>query len=106
VTNRDEYGGAICRVAAPLRNACKKAERWQSCDNAFRASRFDVSGQLREKGRITVLQYRIMIHNSQEFSGITRAGLEDSDPTTPGPILLQGHGSAARHQNIWVIPAD
>jgi len=47
-----------------------------------------------------------MIHNSQEFSGITRAGLEDSDPTTPGPILLQGHGSAARHRSIWVIPAD
>src|SRR5262249_53247014 len=35
----DDCGG-IYQVAPPLRNACKKPERWQTFDIAFRAPRF------------------------------------------------------------------
>ena len=102
--SRNNDCGAIYEVAPPLRNACKRPERWQTYDIAFKAPRFDASGQLQEKGKVTVLQNGILIHHAQEVATPTRAAMR-RDPTTPGPIMLQDHGNAVRYRNVWLIPA-
>ncbi len=107
----DSYGlepknndcGAIYEVAPPLRNACRKPERWQLYDIAFQAPRFDASGQVREKGRITVFQNGILIHHGQEVAKPTRAAMK-LDPTKPGPVMLQDHGNSVRYRNVWLVP--
>lgn len=109
----DSYGlepknndcGALYTIAAPLRNACKKPEKWQSYDIAFRAPRFSESGEPGEKGRITVFQNRVLIHNGLEIPGMTGRARRDpnNDPHQPGPIVLQDHSNPVRFRNIWVI---
>ena len=99
----DDDCGAIYKVAAPLRNACKKPRTWQSYDIAFRAPRFD-AGQLKEHARVTVFQNGFMIQDNLEIPGPTRRAME-TDPVKPGPILLQEHhGDLVRFRNIWIIP--
>jgi hypothetical protein len=102
--SKDNDCGGIYGVAAPLRNACKKPERWQSYDIAFRAPRFGADGKQTEQGRITVFHNGVLIHSSQPFdAGVTTAGVE-GDPNTPGPILLQDHGDLVRYRNVWLLP--
>ena len=101
--SKDDDCGAIYGVAAPLRNACRKPETWQSYDIAFRAPRFDRAGQLREPGYVTVFQNGVMIQNNQRFSNPTRAALE-GNPTGPGPIMLQDHDNTVRYRNTWIVP--
>lgn len=102
---RDNDCGALYTLAAPLFNACKKPERWQSYNLAFRSPRFDDFGVAREKGRITVLQNRLVIHNNLEFASMTgHAALDPrNDPHQPGPIVLQDHGNKVRFRNIWIV---
>ncbi|HTE17562.1 MAG TPA: DUF1080 domain-containing protein [Armatimonadota bacterium] len=102
--SKDNDAGGIYKVAAPLRNASKKPEKWQSYDIAFRAPRYDASGNLTEKVRVTVFHNGVMIHNNQEFDPqVTTSGLP-GDFTKPGPILLQDHGNRVRYRNIWLLP--
>jgi hypothetical protein len=100
---RDDDCGAIYKIAAPLRNACRKPEEWQTYDIAFRAPRFDPSGTEIEKGRVTVFQNGILIQNNLELSRATGGGW-DSNVGAPGPLLLQDHGSLVRYRNIWTLP--
>ena len=107
----DSYGlqsqnndcGAIYKVAAPLHNANKKPERWQTYDIAFRAARLDASGAVTGKARVTVFHNGIMIQNNLEVPVASAGGL-DADMTKPGPILLQDHGNLVRYRNIWIMP--
>ena len=94
--------GAIYETAPPLRNACRRPERWQSYDIAFRAPRFAPDGTLLEKGRVTVFQNGILVHHAQEFAKSTRASMP-LDPKKPGPIMLQDHGNPVRYRNLWII---
>ena len=105
---RDNEAGGIYKVAVPLRNASRKAERWQTYDIAYRAPRIGADGKQTEKGHITVFHNGILIHNNVEFDAqTTTAGLppENNDYTKPGPILLQDHGNPIRYRNVWVLPA-
>lgn len=100
--SQDNDCGAFYKIAAPLRNACKKPERWQSYDIAFRAARVDSTGKVTENARATVFHNGVMIHNNLELPRATPGGL-DEDVTKPGPLLLQDHGNLVRYRNIWVI---
>lgn len=100
--SQDNDCGAFYRIAAPLRNACKKPERWQSYDFAFRSARVDSTGKVTENARVTLFHNGVMIHNNLELPRATPGGL-DEDVTKPGPLLLQDHGNLVRFRNIWIV---
>lgn len=99
---QDDECGAIYKVAAPLANACRKPEEWQSYDVAFRAARFD-GDALKERARVTVLHNGVMIHNNLEIPAPTGRAL-DEDMSKPGPLLLQDHRDPVRYRNVWIRP--
>jgi hypothetical protein len=94
--------GAVYRQHAPLVNACRPAEEWQSFDIAFRAPRVRAS-KLAERARVTVLQNGLVIHNNVELTAVTKGALDDNY-SRPGPILLQDHGDPVAYRNIWLVP--
>ncbi len=95
--------GAVYNQAAPLVNASRPPNNWQTYDITFRAPRFGEDGKLSEKARVTVLQNGITVQNNLEINGPT--GIEGDRPIEkPGPIYLQDHGHAVQFRNIWVLP--
>ena len=107
----DSYGlksqandcGAMYGVAAPLVNACRPPEQWQTCDVFFRAPRFDDEGNQISKARVSALQNGVWIHDNVEIPGSTVAAM-GGDVVASGPIMLQDHGNPVRYRNIWVRP--
>jgi hypothetical protein len=106
----DSYGldsknndcGAIYEVAAPRENACKAPTVWQSYDIEFRAP-ICKDGKKVEPARMTVHHNGVKIHDDVKINAnFTRAGME-TDPCTPGPILLQDHGNPVQFRNIWLV---
>jgi hypothetical protein len=101
-SKNDDCGG-IYEVAAPLVNACKAPTVWQSYDIDFTAPKFK-DGKKIEPARISVVQNGVKIHENVEIPvDNTRAGL-GGDPSQPGPIMLQDHGSPVQYRNIWIVP--
>lgn len=99
---KDECG-AIYGVAAPRVNMCFPPLSWQTYDIEFRAARFDDSGKKVANARMTVRHNGVLIHDSVEIPGPTRAALIATESPEPGPIYLQDHGNPVRFRNIWVI---
>jgi hypothetical protein len=106
----DSYGlksqkgdcGAIYEVSAPLVNACKAPTVWQSYDIEFHAP-VCKDGKKVEPARMTVYQNGVKIQDDVKINrNFTRAGME-TDPCTPGPILLQDHGNPVQFRNIWLM---
>jgi hypothetical protein len=106
----DSYGldsknndcGAIYEVAAPLVNACKAPTIWQSYDIEFYAP-LCKDGKKTEPARMTVHHNGVKIQDDVKINvNFTRAGME-TDPCTPGPILLQDHGNPVQFRNIWLV---
>jgi hypothetical protein len=106
----DSYGlqsknndcGAIYEVAAPRVNVCKAPTIWQSYDIEFHSPKCE-KGKVITPPRLTVYQNGIQIHDNVAIPvDHTRAGME-TDPCTPGPILLQDHGNPVQFRNIWLL---
>jgi hypothetical protein len=106
----DSYGlksknddcGAIYEVSAPLVNACKAPEVWQSYDIEFWAPKCK-DGKKVAPPRMTVHQNGVLIQKNVKIPvNNTRAG-RGGDVCKPGPIMLQDHGSKVRYRNIWLV---
>lgn len=98
--------GAFYNMHAPLVNACKPPREWQSLDIYFRAPRGESEGGP-APARATVLLNDVLIHNNVELPEPTAKRIRqgfDPDPLTPGPLLLQCHGSGDKvsYRNIWL----
>jgi hypothetical protein len=107
----DSYGlesknndcGAIYEVAAPKINACKAPTVWQSYDIHFQSPKFE-NGKKVRPAAMTVYQNGVKIHDNVQIPvDHTRAGME-TDPSTPGPILLQDHGNPVQFRSVWLVP--
>jgi hypothetical protein len=99
--------GAIYEVASPRVNACKAPTVWQNYDIEFHAP-VCKDGKVAEPPRVTVRQNGVLIHDDvkivpPEGHHYTRAGME-TDPCTPGPIMLQDHGNPVQYRNVWLLP--
>ena len=95
--------GAVYSQFAPLVNATRPPETWQTYDITFRAPRFGEDAKVSEKARVTVVHNGITVQNNQEINGPTGIG-GDRPLDKPGPIYLQDHGHAVQFRNIWVLP--
>ena len=96
--------GAIYNLARPLINACRPPEEWQTYDVFFRAPRFNRNynpeGAKTKNARISVLHNGIWVHHDLEMPEPT-GGEIDRNLATPGPLMLQEHGSKIRYRNVW-----
>ena len=107
----DSYGmeskpndcGAVYSITAPMVNACRPPQQWQSYDIFFHAPKFDTGGKKTANARVTVFQNGVLIHDNVEFPYPTH-NHKAAEPKDPGPIRLQDHHCAIRYRNIWVRP--
>ncbi len=95
--------GAIYGVGGPMVNACRPPEHWQSFDIFFRAPRFDEKGNKTANARMSVVHNGVWIHVNVEVPGPTAAAMA-RDEKSPGPVMLQDHGSPVRFRNVWMRP--
>ncbi len=96
--------GGIYGLIAPRVHASRPAGQWQSYDITFHAARFASDGVKLAAARVTVLHNGVTIHDDVEIPSQTGRGR--AEDATPGPILLQEHGSAVRFRNVWVEKLD
>jgi len=108
IRGRSEKGakyrlGAIYGLKAPDVDASKPARTWQTLDITFRNARFGSSGAKTENARITVLLNGVKIHDDVQIEGRCPT-LQEPEGPTPGPIVLENHGSRVRFRKIWIVP--
>lgn len=103
-TYADGQAAALYGQFPPLVNASRKPGEWQSYDIAFKAPRFDASGQLTSPAIVTVLHNGVLVHNARAFWGPTQhRRIDPYRPTNAsGPIRLQDHGNPVRYRNVWL----
>jgi hypothetical protein len=105
-TNPTGACGALYDTIAPSRNPARPPEEWQSFDITYRAPRMDSSGHLVEPGDVSVIFNGVTVIDHGKFSKVTDryGGAVDENVGTPGPIMLQDHGTRIRFRNVWVVP--
>jgi hypothetical protein len=100
-TYPDGACGALYKLIAPSRNACKPPEQWQTFDITFHAPDLDPKGNVTGPGRLTVVHNGVTVIAKGEFGRETGAAAEERI-ASPGPIRLQDHGARVRFRNIWL----
>lgn len=99
--SKDDDCGGIYKLAAPMVNACRPPEQWQTYDILFIAPEFNEHGTKTKNARISVIHNGVWIHHDLEVPGPT-GGEIDHNFAEPGPVLLQDHGNLVRYRNIWI----
>lgn len=94
--------GSVYNQAAPLINASKAPNEWQTYDIVFRRPRFD-KGNKTANARVTVIMNGIPVQNNTEIMGATGIG-NAPDSMDPGVIIFQDHHNAVEYRNIWLLP--
>jgi len=94
---------SIYGIKDPDKNMAKPPGQWQTYDITFIAPKFDSSGNVLAKPRVTLRWNGEIVHNSVEIPNITVGGIGNQMRAT-GPILLQDHDNPVQYRNIWIRP--
>jgi hypothetical protein len=98
--------GSIYKQSAPLVNANRKPEEWQTYDVVWTAPVFKDDGSLQTPAYVTVLFNGVLVQNHFELKGETRyIGQPFYKKFDGAPIKLQAHGDPSEpisFRNIWV----
>lgn len=97
--------GAVYGQSAPLVNAARPPEQWQTYDIIFHGPQCDASGNVTQKATVTVLLNNILVQD--------HVAIDKSAGCDAGPLLLQDHSgfkdapvTAMKFRNIWFRPLD
>ncbi len=89
--------------------------KWNAYDITFRAARFDDSGKLTEKAKLTLYFNGQKVHADepiQQVWGGPNSGMDGGNDggkgitNRPGGIKLQAEGHDVLYRNIWINPLD
>jgi hypothetical protein len=103
-TYRNGQAGSIYKDHAPLVNAMRSPQEWNTYDVIYTAVRFKPDGRVDAPARITVLHNGVLVQNNTTINGLTQyIGLHDY-PVAHGEdsIHLQDHGNKTQFRNIWI----
>ncbi|MCW5981732.1 MAG: DUF1080 domain-containing protein [Bryobacteraceae bacterium] len=97
--------GALYGIAAPMVNASRPPEQWQTFDIVFRAPR--CSGeQMTHPGTVTALLNGVLV---QDHVSLRHRGKGCPEAGEPGPLMLQDHSgfpnapfTVMKFRNIWL----
>jgi hypothetical protein len=97
---------------APLVNASRPPEQWQTYDIVFHAPVCDAGRNVTRKGTLTILHNGVLTQDHVEIQHAT-PGDSGSSVCEPGPLRLQDHSgfpgaptTVMRFRNIWFRPLD
>ena len=103
--------GALYGQYAPLVNASRPPEQWQTYDIIFHAPKCDAAGSITESGRLTLLHNGVLVQDNVEIKRLS--GPRAAHVCEPGPLMLQDHSGFAgapvttmRFRNIWLRPLE
>src|SRR5450755_3974843 len=98
--------GALYGQYAPLVNACRPPEQWQSYEIIFHAFKCGSDGKVSQPGTLTVLQNGVLVQDHVTIQG-ANDGSGNTHVCETGPLRLQDHYSPevgttlVRFRNIW-----
>ncbi len=97
---------------APLVNASRPPEQWQTYDIVFHPPQCDASGNITKQGTLTLLHNGVLVQDHVEIQKPS-PGNSGASVCQPGPIRLQDHSgfpgapvTVMRFRNIWFRPID
>ena len=102
-TYKDGMCGAIYTIEPPSENAAKAPTAWQAYDIEFQAPAFE-NGKKTAPGTMSVWWNGVKVHDHTALTKDNTTAGRGGDPSTPGPLMLQDHGSPVQYRNIWLLP--
>jgi hypothetical protein len=107
-TYADGSLGAVYGFSAPMVNAARPPELWQSYDILFRAPRCDAGGSVTQPGLVTVLLNGVLIQDRVSIAK-KGGGCRLENICQAGPLLLQDHSgfkdapdTLMKFRNLWI----
>jgi hypothetical protein len=96
--------GSVYKQHAPLVNAARKPQTWQTYDIVFEAPVFNTDKTLKTPAFMTVFHNNVLILNHVELKGpmIYQGYPKYEYHETKLPLRLQEHNSRVSFRNIWV----
>jgi len=94
---------AIYKQYAPLVNATKPPQEWQTYDVIFHAPEFNTDGNKIKSGTLTVIHNGVLVQDHIEILGTTEYIGPPKNPAHGDDVIkLQDHGNTVSFRNIWV----
>jgi len=103
-TYPDGQAGAVYGQFPPLVNASRPPGEWQAYDIVYEAPRFDATGAVTKRARVTVFYNGVLVQHARELIGPTTNKVRTPYAAHPEalPISLQDHGNPMRFRNVWL----
>ena len=102
-TYADGAAAAVYGQYPPLVNASRPPGEWQTYDIVFHRPRFDASGNVMSKARMTILHNGVLVQDDVALTGPTAH--KERPPYAKHadrlPLILQDHGDPVRFRNVW-----